>query len=168
MNKVRVIKYAVFVFEIFIMYIIQNTPNLVPEVFGGKPVILIPVVLTMAIFEKEIPAVVFGVLCGLLIDMGYGGAVGYYGITLAISCFIITNLIGNYIRTNMLTIMIVSSIIIPVIIFVQFLLYYVAMGYTNVWGFFVKHYISRIIYTLILTPVFFKLNSFIVKRTNEK
>lgn len=168
MDRFRVVKYTAYALEILIMYIIQSTPNLMLEVFGGRPVLLVPVAITIAVFEREIPAVVLGVICGLITDMGYSGAVGYYGIMLAITCFAVSNLMANYIRTNLLTVMIVSTISIPIIIFLQFVFYYVFVGYTDIWGFFVKHYISRIIYTWAFTPVFYAFNRFIALRTSDK
>lgn len=168
MDRFRVVKYTAYALEILIIYIIQSTPNLVLEVFGGKPILLVPVAITIAVFEKEIPAIVFGVICGLITDMGYSGAVGYYGIMLAIVCFTVSNLMGNYIRTNLLTIMLIATISIPVIIFLQFAFYYIFVGYTDVWAFFANHYISRIIYTWAFTPVFYFFNRFIALRTSEK
>lgn len=168
MDRFRVVKYTIYALEILIAYVIQSTPGLMLEVFGGKPILLVPVAITIAVFEREVPAIVFGVICGVVTDMGYSGAVGYYGIMLAIVCFIVSNLMENYIRTNLLTIMLVSTISIPVIIFLQFVFYYIFAGYTDIWGFFVKHYISRIIYTWAFTPVFYGFNRFIALRTSQK
>lgn len=168
MDRFRVVRYTAYILEILIIYIVQSTPGFIPDVFGGKPVMLVPVAITVAIFERGIPAVVFGAVCGLMTDFGYSGAVGYYGIMLAILCFIVSNLMENYIRTNLLTTMLIATISIPIIIFVQFLFYYVFAGYNDIWGFFVKHYISRIIYTWAFTPVFYGLNRFIAVRATEK
>lgn len=168
MNRFRLVKYTAYILEIIIVYILQATPGLIPEVFGGKPILLIPVAMTISVFERDIPAVVLGVGCGLIADIGYSGAVGYYGITLAILSFIVSNLMENYIKTNMLTIILIATVSIPVIIFLQFVFYYVFMGYTNIWTFFARHYISRIIYTWAFTPVFFMFNRFIAVRTAEK
>lgn len=168
MDRFRVVRYTAYTLEILLVYIIQGTPGLMPDVFGGKPVLLVPVALTIAIFEHEIPAIVFAVICGLLTDSAYSGPVGYYAIMLAILCFIVSNLLENYIRTNLLTTMIIATVGIPFIIFMQFVFYYIFAGYTNTWEFFVRHYISRIIYTWVFMPVFYELNRFIAARMSEK
>ncbi len=168
MDRFRVVKYTAYVLEIIIVYVIQSTPGLIPEVFGGKPIMLIPVAITIALFEREVSAVVFGVICGLITDMGYSGAVGYYGIVLAITCFVVSNLMENYIKTNMLTVMIIATISVPIIVFIQFAFYYIFVGYTDIWGFFVRHYVSRIIYTWVFTPVFYGINKFVAVRTSIK
>lgn len=168
MDRFRVVRYTAYILEILIIYIVQGIPGFIPDVFGGRPVLLVPVALTIAIFERDISAVVFGTVCGLMTDFGYSGAAGYYGIMLAILCFVVSNLMENYIRTNLLTAMLIATISIPIIIFLQFVFYYIFAGYNDVWGFFVKHYISRIIYTWAFTPVFYGLNRFIAVRAREK
>ena len=108
MNRYKVIRYLAFFLEILLCYIIQTTPGLTLEVFGGRPVLLIPLALSFAVFEDEIPAIFFGVLCGLLSDSGYGGAVGYYAIMLAVLCYFVSVLMGNYMHTNLLTTMLMQ------------------------------------------------------------
>lgn len=168
MNHFRVVKYITFSIEILLALIIQSTPYLLPEVFGGKAILLVPLAFSIAVFEEEIPAVIFGAVCGLLIDSGYSGPIGFYAITLAITCYIISFLMANYVRTNLLTAMLTALAAVPVVIFLQFIFYYLLMEYDDAWGFFARHYISRIIYTLAFMPVFYGLNRFIAVRLSSK
>ncbi len=165
MNRYRVLRYLAFFLEIILCYIIQTTPGLTLEVFGGRPVPLIPLAIAFAAFEEEIPAIFFGVICGLLSDSGYSGPVGYYAITLAVLCYTVSVLMANYIHTNLLTVMIISTLSIPLIIAGQFLMFYIAAGYQNAVEYFTAHYISRIIYTWAFVPVVFWINRFIAART---
>lgn len=165
MNRFNIVRYTAFSIEILIFYIIQCTPGLSLEVFGGRPVLLLPLAMTIAVFEGEIPAIIFGVVCGLMIDAGYSGPVGFYAVTMSVLCFIVSVLMENYIRTNLLTAFIIGTIAVPVIIFLQFLLFYVLMGYDDVWGYFLSHYVSRIIYTWAFVPVFYGINRFIAAKT---
>ncbi len=163
MNKLRILKYAVYAVEIALSLLIQGTPYLLPEVYGGKAVLMLPLALSFAIFESDIPSMVFAVICGFLADCSYSGPIGFYVITLLILCFTVSNLNGSYIKTNLLTAMLLAVIGIPVIIFLQFLFYYVFAGYTDAWSFFARHYISRIIYTIAFVPVFYGLNKLLNK-----
>ncbi len=168
MDNFRAVKYIAFSIEILLVFIVQDTPYLLPEVFGGKAVLLVPTALSIAIFEDEIPSVLFGALCGMLIDSGYSGPVGFYAIALSLICYTVSFLMANRIRTNMLTVMIVAFVSIPVLLLLQFVFYYVFADYDHAFEFFVKHYISRIIYTLVFVPVFYKLNKFIAVRLSSK
>lgn len=66
---------------------VQETPGLIPELFGARPVLLIPVALSIALFEGERPSMMFGLFSGLLIDFGIGGALGFHALLLAATCF---------------------------------------------------------------------------------
>ncbi len=168
MNRYKAVKYITFLLEIVLCYIIQTTPGIMPEVFGGRPILLLPLALTFSVFEDEIPAIFWGVLCGLLSDTNYSGPVGYYAIMLAVLCYTVSILMGNYIHTNLLTVMIIATISMPVIIFGQFILFYVAAGYDYVWEYFSVHYISRIVYTWAFTPVMYAVNRFVSVKTSAE
>ena len=167
MNRYKAVRYLAYFLEIIVCYIVQTTPGFTPEVFGGRPVLMIPLALSIAVFEDEIPAIFWGVACGLLSDTNYSGPVGYYAIMLAILCYCVSVLMGNYIHTNLLTSMIIASISIPVIIFGQFVLFYIASGYTWVWEYFLRHYVSRIIYTWAFVPLIYVFNRFIAAKTSS-
>ena len=74
-KKYTVFRYLAYSLEILIIYIVQGTPFFLPEILGGRPVLLIPVALTIAFYENEIPAMFFGLACGSLIDIGTGGMI---------------------------------------------------------------------------------------------
>ncbi len=168
MNRLTIIKYVIYVIEILLALLIQGTPYLLPELFGGKAILLLPVAMTIAIFEDEIPSLIFAVLCGFLADCSFSGPIGFYVITFSVLCYIVSMLNGNYIRRNLLTAMLAAVIGIPVILFLQFLFYYILAGYDDVWGFFVRHYLSRILYTLAVVPVFYGLNRFLNRKLKAK
>lgn len=168
MNGIKIFRCFIFSLEIFLTYIIQTTSGLTIEVFGGRPILLISAGLSIAFFEKEIPSIVFGTVCGLLIDFGYVGAVGYYGIMLSVMCWIVSILTGNYIKRNLLSLTIIGSICIPLAVFVQFVMFYLMMGYDDAWGYFLRHYLSRIIYTWASIFLFYYLNGFIEKSIGTK
>ena len=161
----KFIRYMAFLLEVLLCYVVQSTPGLSLEVFGGRPILLVPLALTIAVFEEEIPAITFGVICGLMADSGYSGPVGYYAIMLAVLCYIVSILMENYIHTNLRTTMIIATLSIPIIIFMQFVLFYVAMGYGNVWEYFLSHYVSRMVYTWAFVPLFYAVNRFIAAKT---
>ena len=75
--------------EIILLYVLGTTPNLLPEIFGAKPTLLLCVALTAAIFEREIPAMVIGMICGILTDLGYSNGIGLFTISLTVICFIV-------------------------------------------------------------------------------
>ena len=89
MNK-KIIRYALYGIEIMICFALQVTPAALPEVFGGKAVLLLSLALSFGVFEKELPAMLLAVVCGFLTDCAYSGTVGFYVIMLVIACFTIS------------------------------------------------------------------------------
>ena len=98
MNRYKAVRYLAYFLEIIVCYIVQTTPGFTPEVFGGRPVLMIPLALSIAVFEDEIPAIFWGVACGLLSDTNYSGPVGYYAIMLAILCYCVDKHTCYYFR----------------------------------------------------------------------
>ncbi len=167
MNRIHFIKYTAFSLELVLCFVLQSLPGFRLEVFGGTPVLLLPLVMTIAVYEREIPAIVFGVAGGLLADGGYSGPMGYYAITMAILCYVVSILMEQYIRTSLLTVMLVGTVSLPLVMFGQFVFFYVAMGYGNVWEYFFAHILSRIVYTWAMIPLFYALNRFIAVKTQQ-
>ena len=66
----KVIRYLAYTLELLVLFMLQETPGLLPPLFGARPVLLFPAVITIAMFETEIPALAFGVVGGLFCDFG--------------------------------------------------------------------------------------------------
>ena len=73
MDRYKIIRYFAYTIEILILYMVQETPGLLPEIGGARPVLLIPAAISIAMFESELAGIAFGLLCGLFLDIGMGG-----------------------------------------------------------------------------------------------
>lgn len=152
-NFLRFFAYSL---EIIILYVISGTPFLVPEIFGSKPCLLLPVALTIAVFESETVAMSFGFVCGLLTDIGFSGKIGFYTVVLTLLCFIIGYCARNFFVTNLLNASIIGVASITLLILIHFLLNVSSLDIPNIGEHFVRHYISRIVYTsAFFVPLYF-------------
>lgn len=152
-NFLRFFAYSL---EIIILYVISGTPLLVPEIFGSKPCLLLPVALTIAVFESETVAMSFGFVCGLLTDIGFSGKIGFYTVVLTLLCFIIGYCARNFFVTNLLNASIIGVASIILLILIHFLLNVSSLDIANTGEHFVRHYISRIVYTSVFfVPLYF-------------
>lgn len=159
-------RYFAYTLEILVFYVLQGTPNLVPEIFGSKPLFLIPIALTIAARERIVPSLVFGAVCGALTDIGSGGSVGFFAITLTLVCFAEVSIYENYLVPSFLTVSIISVISVPCIIGMYFLFFRFFAGIEECGYLFVHHYISRIVYTLLMTIPFYYINRFLYRHLN--
>lgn len=153
-------RYLAYALEILIFYILQGTPNFIPEIFGGKPLLLIPAALTIAAAENKIPSLVFGAVCGILTDIGSGGSVGFFAVFLTLLCYLEAHIFENYIIPSVFTVTAVSAVAVPCIICLYFLLFVILPGTEEFGYLFVHHYISKTVYTFAMTVPFYFLNRF--------
>ena len=54
MDRYKIIRYFAYTIEILILYMVQETPGLLPEIGGARPVLLIPAAISIAMFESEL------------------------------------------------------------------------------------------------------------------
>ncbi len=168
MRKSAKLRYIVYSAEIAAAYIIQVIPGIMPELFGGKGLPLAAVAVVISVSEEELPSVVIGAVCGLLTDLSYSGGICYYGIALSVMCFLISMLYKEYIRKSLFTVLAVSGAVCTAVILVQFMLFYMAAGYPDAGSWFVRHYLSRIIYTIAFVPVFYWLNGLMYRKSTVR
>lgn len=157
-KKFTVVRYIAFGLEILLLFIIQSTPNLIPEVMGGQPLLLIPAALTIAYFEPEIPAMFFGLSCGILLDLGCGDNLGYYTVLLGVICFLLGWIFRDYMVVSFLNATAFSAVIITVLICVNFLFFYIFAGKDEPGMYFLNHYVSKIIYTVLCGVILYFVN----------
>lgn len=156
-GKIKFLRYFTYVLEIVIFYVLSGIPGFLPSIMGVKPLLILPVAITIAVFEKEIPAMIFGLVCGALCDIGYTDAIGFYTISLTILCFFFGYCARNYFVTNFANAMAIGFTTIPVLICLYFL-FFVNGAVPHAGQLFLRHYITRILYTAVFLPPLFFLN----------
>ena len=62
----RLIRYLAYTLELLVLFMLQETPGLLPTIFGSRPLLVLPAVLTIALFEKELPAMIEAVIIGII------------------------------------------------------------------------------------------------------
>ncbi len=160
-------RYLAYSLELILLFVLQTTPNLMPELFGSKPLMILPAVLTISYMESELPAMFFGLAGGLMLDFGYGDGVGFFTFTLTLICFGLSMFFRDKLVASFLNVMAFTAVISTALILAYFLFFYVIAGKGNALGFFVNHYISRIIYTIACEVILYFLNSFLYKNMRD-
>ena len=149
-------RYFAYSILIILLLVLQSTPNLMPEIFGSKPLLLVATALCIASKEDKIPSIIFGAVCGMFTDIATGGNIGFFAILLTLICYAEAHIFSTYFKSSLVSVLIVGIIAIPILIFSYFLIFTVFAGVSDCWIYFVNHYISRIIYTfLMIIPLYF-------------
>ena len=153
----RVIRYLAYTLELLVLFMLQETPGLLPPIYGVRPVLLFPAVVTIALFEEELPAMAFGIVGGLFCDFGLACALGFHALVLAVLCFLISIQGRIFLQVNMVTAVLTGLWAIGLTIGAQWLfLYY--FSYSMPSYAFMHHYMPKYFYTLLFMPLLYLLN----------
>ena len=162
------VRYLAYAMEIAVVFALGNTPGLLPDIYGAKPALLLCVALTAAIFEREIPAMVIGIVCGALMDLGYSDSIGVFTISLTVVCFVVGYAANNLIVANFPNFIIYSLISVGGLFMLYFLIHFVLADVGDRWVYFVNHIASRMILTFVWSIGFYFLNRLIHSLLGEE
>lgn len=145
--------------EVLVLFLLQETPGLMPEVANARPVLIAGAALTIALFESQGRAVAFGVVCGLLMDIGMGaGVIGLHAILLALICYTISFFSQDYLQVNWLTSILTTGAGMGLVVLLEWFFGYVVWGYTDPVYALLSHYLPRLIYTVLLSLPLYAAN----------
>ncbi len=156
-------RYALYALEMFALFIIEGTPGLLPYFYLAKPLLLIPLAVSAAAFETPMFSMFFGIFCGLVIDAGCGGVMGFTSIILAVICYYESYWNDKYIKNNIYFVLLYSAVASAAVISLKFFIFYVIKNYTGAADAYVSHYLPRIIYTWAMTPFVYLLTMAVSK-----
>ena len=166
-RRYTVFRYFAYSLELLLLFILQTTPRLMPEILGSKPLLLLPAVITIAFFEYEIPAMFFGLAGGIMLDLGYSDNIGFFAVTLTLSCFFIGLVFRDYLVISFFNALAFNAIFCSGLILLFFLFGYVFAGKGDILFYFSRHYISRIVYTFVCGIILYFLNRFLYKSLRD-
>ena len=151
-TKILFVRRTVFVLLILAVHILQNTRGLFPEIFGVKANLLIPLVICIGMFEREIAGAVLGMLAGILWDSVSPMGDGYNALLLMLAGAAAGLLIDYLMRNNLMTALLLSGfacLIYSVFYVVFFLL---ANGVHSTVYLHILYYIPSVEYSFLLSP----------------
>ena len=159
---VHVFKYTVYVLLILFLYIFQETPSLF-SIFGVKPLLLVPAVICIAMFEGEFAGALLGAFAGCLCDIGGITIFGFNGIMMLIMCTICGLLIMFWLSRNAVSAFLLCTAVLFIRGTVEYFVCLAIWGFEGIGMYYVQHTLPCIVYSAIISPVFF----FAVKKIHE-
>ncbi len=147
---------------LLVLSVIQNTDGFFPQIFGVRALLLIPAVVCIAMFERDMAGMFFGLFAGALWDMHASGA-SFNALYLFVVGFICGTLINTIMRNNIVTALILSMVFIPVYVVGYWFFHYIVGGLDMAGFMFLRYYLPEIVYTALFLPIMF-----IIVRGTEK
>ncbi len=155
----RLLRYLLYSFLIFVLFIFQGTPGLFPEIMGARPILLCSVAVAIAMFEPSTAAIGFAAAAGLLLDMTSGGILGIYALIFVILAYVISILAHTVLQVNLGTAMIFAVFSTAIVVFLGWIFQFVMPGYSYAGFALTNVYIPKFFYSLLMfTLIFLAVN----------
>lgn len=155
-RRKNIVKWTLYSLILFFAFILQTTVGFL-EIFGVKPVLILPIIIFIAMFEGEWAGAIFGVIGGLFWDTASDKLLGFNAIILLLLCVSAALLVMYLVRANLWN----GILFVLVAALVQGLLayffYYVIWSYNHSSLILLKKILPTVLYTTLLSPLFFFL-----------
>ena len=165
-NKPPVLRYVVISVLLLLLWLLQSTPKLLPELFGAKPFLLLAAALAFSACSEPIPSVIIAAVCGVLADVSATGGVGYFSIAFVLVCFAQASILGTYLNRNLLTAAVFSAGAIAAVLSLHYLLFKILPNATG-GALFLTATLPRMLYTFLTFVPIYGLMHLITKKINR-
>ena len=139
---------------LLLISVLQNTNGYFPQFFGVRALLLIPAVVCISMFERDIYGMLLGLFAGALWDIFAAGG-SFNTLFLATVGFLCGTLINTIMRNNVVTATILTAVSSLIYNIGYWLFHYVLGGLDSSAYMLCRYYIPSIFYTFLLTPLMF-------------
>ncbi len=157
------IRRIVLVILIILTAIFQNTAHLFPTIFGIRAFLLIPVVVCISMFEKDVAAF-YGTFAGLMWDITSATPDGFNTIFLMLIAASCGALINYIMRNNIITALLLTSCSLLLYSLCYWLFFIVPMGFEGSLTMLFTFYLPCCLYTIIFMPMYYFLIREFIKK----
>lgn len=147
-----IIKWAIYYLLLLIGYTLQTIPGLF-SVMGIRPIIVLPLVICVAMFEEVMPSVIYAVIGGLLWDISSDKLFGFNAIILLACAMLVSLICIYYLRTKLVNSIIFVTITVLLQSFLNYTFYYALWGEANKAGVLIGIILPMALYTVIISPI---------------
>ena len=140
---------------ILITFLIQNTAGLFPRPWGVPAMLLVPVVVCVGMFEREIPGMVFGLFAGVLLDAFSAESLCFHSISLTLIGFFSGLLVTRLLRNNLKTSLMLCAFALIIYNSAYFAFCIWKSAGENAWFVYSNIYLASVIYTWLFAFIIY-------------
>lgn len=149
------LKWITYYLLLVILYSLQTTPRLF-ELYGIKPVLVVPLVVCVCMFEPIMPSMVFSVFAGLLWDISSDKLFGFNAIIFIVCGVLISLLCIFYLHTKLMNSLLFCTVTMIVQGLLSYTFYFAVWGHENAYIVLLSSILPTIVYTaLSVIPIYF-------------
>ena len=139
-----------------------------PTVFGAHAFLLIPTVVCIAMFERDLAATLMGIFAGAIWDATAARGDGFNALFLMIVATVVGLLINYLMRNNLSTALLLSSVAIVLYAFLHWFIFVICRGIEGRLLLFVTFYLPSIVYTFVFTPLFYVIMRKFLRKLRDR
>ncbi|MBO4445347.1 MAG: rod shape-determining protein MreD [Clostridia bacterium] len=158
---------TLFALLVLVCAMLQNTPHLTLTILGSHPLILIPLVVFIGMFEKAIVAALYGMFAGILWDVTVAAGDGYNALILMLFATVASVLISYLMRNNISTALLLSLSAIVIYLLLHWFIFVVCSGATGGFITLVTFYLPTAVYTAVFAPLIYILLRAVLRKIKE-
>jgi hypothetical protein len=155
-NKPKIKRRIIFAIFIIITAIIQSTGSRFNGVFTARAFLLIPLIIAISMFEREIVSAFLGVLTGLLWDL-FTGIDGYNVLVIMLLSAVCSILISRLMRNNIVTAVVLGISGLAIYMFLYIMIYIVLDGGGFPLSQIFRFYLPSFVFTSAFIPIYYYL-----------
>lgn len=152
------LRYILYTVEVLVFFVVQETPFMLPRITEVKPLLILPVAISIAMLETGKLALIFGVISGLLMDIGYGSIIGPNVIILTSLCFAVEYVCRNYIPENIVSAITLMAVCVVAVVAADFVVNFALKGIDGKPDIFFRYYCPIMLYTVVISPIVYYIN----------
>lgn len=147
--------------------VLQNTEGFFPQIFGIRALLLIPAVVCMAMYERDIRGMMLGLFAGALWDVFASGA-SFNALFLLTAGFVCGTLINTIMRNNVVTASILTFIFSTLYHIGYWFFNFVTAELDSAAFMLLRYYLPGIAYTTVFVPIIFIIIRAVEKKFSEE
>lgn len=153
-TKLRLQKMSIYALFLLLMYVLQTTPGFL-TFWGAKPLLVLPLVISIAMLEGELVGGLFGLAAGILCDTSAITIFGINSLIYMTACVTIGLLVIYYMQPSRLNSLIFTAVVLIFRQLFEFFFYYVMWSYEDISIILLRHMLPVVLLTLAVTPLLF-------------
>lgn len=148
--------------------IIQHTPGFNLKIGTLSPMLLVGFVVSVAMHERSLMGLSYGLIAGALWDFASSGADGMYTLMLTTIGFAVGIVVTLYVRNKVVSALVLNLVSCTAVSVAYWLVFILRKGYDGSWGILFTHFLPLAVYSSIFVIAYYYLVGFIIKATTVK
>ncbi len=153
-NKPKIKRRVIFVLLIILTAVVQNTGARFNGVFGLHAFLLLPLIVSVSMFEREVTSSLFGAFAGLLWDFS-SGLDGYNMLLIMLIAAVSSILISRLMRNNIVTALVLGGVSIAIFEILYIYIFIVFDGGGYPFSQILRFYLPSFVFTLAFMPIYY-------------